>query len=267
MLEVRDIVLGISEEAQTGQEDVTVGSGEEVHQVPEAVGADSRDKSDSETETEPEDEDSSVAGETTTRGSEPVRRGTQVYDSGPTGFSWLASRLEPGFGVKKATTATSKPVPGSAVSLENQERPQADSVSVAAVVVDALKAKRKVDAVDEFPDADRPRRQVRRRVVPTPTESQVERKERSRQDYEERVRERQAAGLSPLRPRRRTVLPTPRASTPSTQDIEEMFGLGSVLPTPHASTPSTQDIEEMFGLGRMSGSILSQSGFVGRTRG
>ena len=64
--------------------------------------------------------------------------------------------------------------------------------------------------------------------MPTPTESQVERDERRHQDYAERARQRAVAGLSPRKPRRRTVLDRESyyagGSTPTTQFVQDLYG-------------------------------------------
>ena len=110
------------------------------------------------------------------------------------------------------------------VRTESQERIRGDSV--AAVVTEALNhTKRKIDVVDPSSEKAPEKRQIRRRVVPTPTESQVERDNRRREEYKDANRQRLAEGLSPRRPQRRRVIEPPsQGQTPSTQLIEEILG-------------------------------------------
>ena len=188
VLELRDAVLvaGLSDEEE-------VEAQEEHRDPPVAHPA----KEDGDTTCSESGDDSvSQAG---TGGANPHHRDLDSPTPAVGGFLGLASRLGPDF---------------------------RSGGSVAAVVADALNyTKRKADAMEPTPQDPPEKRQIRRRVVPTPTESQVERDDRRREEYKEANRQRLAEGLSPRRPRRRGVVEPPSpVQTPSTQSIGEMFG-------------------------------------------
>ena len=239
MLQLRDIVLGIYEGSdQPEVRAATSGDGTHQHTVVPGHSDGSR--------TVTEDE---VSEGEETRG---VRRGHQAGSSIPSGLAEsLAYLLEPG----RHSSARSQPLPTSeaaATQTQGQEpRPgptTANGPSVAAVVVEALNAKRKADCINESPEPAPKRRQVTRRVVPAPTESQVERQDYIKHDREERAR----LGLPPRKPQRRPVtVPQPEAQESETETEEEPEG---------GSTPSTQFIDAMFGYNSMS--VLTQSGFT-----
>ena len=201
MLELRDAVL----DAKLWDQDEGQGLQEEHRDPP--VAPDPADWEKGFTSSENEDsEDDSVS-----------RSGTGGLGGIPAvgGFAGLVSRLQPAFEDSDK---------GLASTVTSQDRTTGDSV--AAVVADALNStKRKADAMEASPqDVPQPR-QIRRRFVPIPTESQVERDERRREEYKETNRQRLAEGLSPRKPRRRPVLEPPSLDqTPSTQIIEEIFG-------------------------------------------
>ena len=242
MLQLRDIVLGIYDEAS---DEVIAGTGDGA-QGESAVVPDHSDGS--RTVTEDEGEDSGALSVKETR-DVPLGLGrSQVGGSASSGLAEsLAYLLEPG----RHSSARSQTLPTSEATRKIQERPGLTTAngSVAAVVVEALNAKRKADCINESSEAAPKRRRVTRRVVPAPTQSQVERQEYIEHDRAERTR----LGLPPRKPQRRPVtvrVPSPQPAS-ETQTEEELEG---------GTTPSTQFIEAMFGYN--STSVLTQSGFT-----
>lgn len=126
------------------------------------------------------------------------------------GFAGLVSRLQSAFRNQQlAGTMTSQ-----------------DCTAPGDVLNSTITVKRKASAIEPSPqDAPEPR-QTRCRVVPVPTESQVERDERRCEEYKETNCQRLTEGLSPRKPQCRHVPKPPRSlvQTPSMQLIEELLG-------------------------------------------
>lgn len=237
ILEMRDVVLGIEprEEAQ-GQDiggegglpraeedlDPTAGPLEEATEV-QGKPAEAGDSS--ETVTESEDEGLVVAGQLETH----ARHATSVDTSTPNGLGQLDHLLDPIFRTRSLTTGSAPSllhVQSPASSAPNTPEPPAGTTSVAAVVTGALNTKRKADlmSVGAHENPVPKKRQITRRLVPIPTESQLEREETSKRDSEMRKQQRVAAGLPPRKPLRRPVPADPGCSTPSTQLIADILG-------------------------------------------
>ena len=200
VMELRDLVLfaGFADEDEV--------RAQEEHRDPPVAPAADEDSSVTESESDSEENPVTLSG----AGGADTRSDSGSAAVG--GFAGLASRLEPGFNKQCAPTTSQQRMAGG---------------SVAAVVAEALNysVKRKADAMEPSPQNTPKKHQIRRRVVPTPTESQVERDERRREEYKETNRQRLAEGLSPRKPRRRHIVEPPSpVQTPSTQLIEEILG-------------------------------------------